>query len=298
MKNKLRIVLVVIAVMMAVALSVYAAYDSSTDPLISKSYLEQVFGAQIDAKIQELNTSVNEQKQQLEKQNETILSQQNLIERQKSLLEEQAKTLADQGQILAAQQSLLNDSVKKDSELETSLKTALATIETLQNSVNEQLKTLNALSSEIETQKKTISSLNSQLTSQVQLTESQKTKLSTLEKKLNDISKTIELVGTTGATYQVICVKAGQKLICNGGNDVSTELILRSGEAVAVSQYAASGAYAQGLSDATTSTEIYNGQALTINHLIIIPRGDGRGVKVTSEEAYFLVRGVYEIVNG
>ena len=38
-----------------------------------------------------------------------------------------------------------------------------------------------------------------------------------------------------------------------------------------------------------------DGGELPINHLLIVPRADGRGISVSSEKAYLMVRGDYEI---
>jgi len=48
----------------------------------------------------------------------------------------------------------------------------------------------------------------------------------------------------------------------------------------------------------TTAAEIYNAQALTKNHMCLIPRGDGRGVRATSESVFIMIRGDYTIVEG
>ena len=82
---------------------------------------------------------------------------------------------------------------------------------------------------------------------------------------------------TAGSEYVVEHLKSGEQLIAKA----SCEIILRSGEANVVSPFIEE---ALGLSDMTSGKEITNGQALHKNHYTLIPRGDGRGVVVTSDE--------------
>ncbi|HPU17585.1 MAG TPA: hypothetical protein PLZ27_02825, partial [Bacillota bacterium] len=52
----------------------------------------------------------------------------------------------------------------------------------------------------------------------------------------------------------------------------------------------------QGISDNTLGTDLLNGTAIALNHLLLIPRGgDGRGIKITSTGAFVMVRGEYTI---
>lgn len=74
-----------------------------------------------------------------------------------------------------------------------------------------------------------------------------------------------------------------------GGN--STEMILRTGSAVANIPASAGG----GLSDLTSGSNVANGKAISANHLMLFPRDDGRGIKVTKDNTYIMVKGDYEI---
>ena len=82
-------------------------------------------------------------------------------------------------------------------------------------------------------------------------------------------------------------VKAVKGQIVVGGE--GAEIILRSGNAESYCEGA------DGIVDVTTGKEYFNGTALTNNHLIIIPRADGRGAKITSDEAWFIVKGGYTL---
>lgn len=35
--------------------------------------------------------------------------------------------------------------------------------------------------------------------------------------------------------------------------------------------------------------------AITVNHQLLVPRPDGRGIRITSGEAYVMIRGAYTI---
>ena len=83
--------------------------------------------------------------------------------------------------------------------------------------------------------------------------------------------------------YTVECLTNGQKLLGN------CEIILRSGSAEAVCPGA------NGISDLTEGADLADRTALSPNHLLLVPRDDGRGLVVTSKEAYVMVRGTYRI---
>ncbi len=88
----------------------------------------------------------------------------------------------------------------------------------------------------------------------------------------------------SGNIFKPVLVEVGQTIYGKEG----TELILRSGKGNAVVPGA------EGISNLTSGLELRNKGTVNKNHLIIIPRSDGRGVKVT-EKAWFLVKGEYEI---
>ncbi len=90
--------------------------------------------------------------------------------------------------------------------------------------------------------------------------------------------------GGASTNYEVVHLQAGDKIIGGEG----TEIILRAGEATAIDNGS------NGISDMTSGTELWSGNAVKSNHLILIPRADGRGVKVNTE-AYFMIRGAYTI---
>lgn len=85
-------------------------------------------------------------------------------------------------------------------------------------------------------------------------------------------------------SYTPVKLESGQKLI----GDEGTEVILRSGEATAIDNGS------NGISDITGGKDLMTGNAVAANHLLLIPRKDGRGI-VVSTEAWVMIRGNYTI---
>lgn len=67
--------------------------------------------------------------------------------------------------------------------------------------------------------------------------------------------------------FRVVTVPAGQTIIGDGG----TEIVLRGGKATAITT--AQG----GLLNVTSGVDVQQGEAISPNHLIVVPRNDGRG---------------------
>lgn len=112
-------------------------------------------------------------------------------------------------------------------------------------------------------------------------------RLSSLNQEINARLSAIE--NTTGASggllkYEVLSLDAGQ-IIHLGAN---TQFILRSGKATAI---AGTGG---GLSDLTVGNDLKTGESLTLNHLLLVPQSDGRGVQITAS-AWMMVSGQYSI---
>lgn len=111
-------------------------------------------------------------------------------------------------------------------------------------------------------------------------------KIAEHEKTIAELNEKIKNINTGGTSaLEVVNLKAGEKLIAKAG----TEIILRGGKATAIASELG------GLSDVTKATDIAHGVEIAPNHLLIVPRDDGRGVLATVD-AIFIVRGKYEIV--
>ena len=85
--------------------------------------------------------------------------------------------------------------------------------------------------------------------------------------------------------FTVLELTKGQKLFAGGGS----EIILRGGTANAIS-----GQFG-GLADITSGKDLNTGESLGLQHLLIASRDDGRGVVITSDQAWILIRGSYTL---
>lgn len=100
-----------------------------------------------------------------------------------------------------------------------------------------------------------------------------------------DEENTQKEIDTSAFIFKIENLKAGSTLKCGEG----TEFIIRTGEMTALAS--ASG----GLSDVTTGENIDGDKIVPKNHHIVIPRNDGRGLKVTTGGA-IMIKGEYEII--
>jgi len=119
-------------------------------------------------------------------------------------------------------------------------------------------------------------------------------KINQLNLVIEDLNSQIEALSSQleeqkkYATFTVIELKAGQQLVAGE----SSEIIVRSGKATAVS-----GVNGDGLADITSdqSKTLYTGDEVPLNHLLLVSRDDGRGIKAVSNEVFLLFKGTYEI---
>lgn len=85
-------------------------------------------------------------------------------------------------------------------------------------------------------------------------------------------------------SYEAVFVNAGKKVLGGDGS----EIILRSGEAKSL----ASGI--NGIADLTGGKDLMGDQAIIQNHLLLVPRNDGRGIIATTD-IWIMVKGGYTI---
>lgn len=85
-------------------------------------------------------------------------------------------------------------------------------------------------------------------------------------------------------TFQATHIPSGTKLVGAEG----TELILRSGSAAAVDNGI------DGISDLTAGKDLKSGTAIVANHLLLVPRADGRGIYAKTE-LWVMIKGDYTL---
>lgn len=86
-------------------------------------------------------------------------------------------------------------------------------------------------------------------------------------------------------SFRVIQVAKGQKVIAEAG----AELVLRSGTATIQAQGASGG-----VADLTGAVDLAHGKPVPANHLLMVPRTDGRGLTATSD-LFLMVKGIVSI---
>lgn len=107
-----------------------------------------------------------------------------------------------------------------------------------------------------------------------QLTNTFSEKFTELE---GNVDKTLKEVSENGVStpseFKVITLNTDETIIC----EASTEIIVRSGKCTVITSETSSG----GISDITEGKDLANGEAITNNHMLIVPKSDGRGIKAT-----------------
>lgn len=95
--------------------------------------------------------------------------------------------------------------------------------------------------------------------------------------------------GTSGSTaVQVMELKAGQAIYGKEG----TQFIVRTGKVKVIA-----GAKGDGIPDLTSGSDLKGNQQVELNHLLLVPRTDKRGLKVADDSpssAFIIVIGDYE----
>lgn len=120
-------------------------------------------------------------------------------------------------------------------------------------------------------------------------------KIQALQSQISELKSMVDLLTAGGAqtpsvspdAFSVVQLQYGQKVIAGE----SCEIILRSGTANVVLDAASLG----GISDLTQGVDLTNGTSVTPNHYLLVPRNDGRGIYITSDVAFIMIKGAYTI---
>ena len=114
-----------------------------------------------------------------------------------------------------------------------------------------------------------------------------------LSKIESDYVKISDLTDMLSGELTLITLNKGDTLMSKG----VCEIVVLSGSATALITSSANVNAGQGLVDVTDGTVVTNGTLVALNHKIIIPKADGRGLVVTSDGISVLVRGAYTVAN-
>ncbi|WP_053955323.1 hypothetical protein [Inediibacterium massiliense] len=106
-----------------------------------------------------------------------------------------------------------------------------------------------------------------------------------IQQVLNIKNDTNSGIVSASSSFEVIEVQKGQKVIAGEG----TEMVLRSGQAKAIAT--SSG----GIADLTIGKDLKSGESIPLQHLLLFPRDDGRGIEILWDKTFILVKGTYEI---
>ncbi len=114
-------------------------------------------------------------------------------------------------------------------------------------------------------------------------------KINDLTASVNSLSQQLQSLQKLQASkYEIVAIKPGKQMITGD----STEIILRQGQAKVI------GSSLGGLSDVTEGIDIAGGGNVPPNHLLIVPRDDGRGIvadQYSEKDVLVLVKGTYTI---
>jgi len=88
----------------------------------------------------------------------------------------------------------------------------------------------------------------------------------------------------TVVPFTPVLIPAGRTLRAHAG----VEFIVRGGQATVISGV-------DGLVDVTAGFDRTNGQTIPLNHLMLVPRTDGRGLRAVTD-TWVMIKGIYEII--
>ncbi len=112
-----------------------------------------------------------------------------------------------------------------------------------------------------------------------------------MEKVEAEYIKISDISAASAGSYMLLTLKKGQTVM----SSACCEIISLSGSAAVLVTSAANISSGAGISDLTKGSVLTNGTLIPTNHYLVIPKGDGRGFTVTSDNANILIRGEYNI---
>lgn len=129
-----------------------------------------------------------------------------------------------------------------------------------------------------------IQELNKQVSDLTKQVEDLTRQKENLIKQAEDLAKQAE-EQAKGSKFEAVMVGKGKQLVAGA----STEIVVRTGKALAIA-----GVNGDGLSDLISGIDLQTGAEIPRNHLLLIPRDDGRGFKAMTD-VWILIKGSYVI---
>ena len=93
-------------------------------------------------------------------------------------------------------------------------------------------------------------------------------------------------IGQASNTFEVVTVHSGNRIICGKG----TEFIVRMGNGSIIASERG------GIADVTSGVDLGNGHTAPLNHLLIVPLDDGRGIQVGGGDMILMIKGGYTVL--
>ncbi|MBQ0102451.1 MAG: hypothetical protein KBT31_06630 [Firmicutes bacterium] len=106
-----------------------------------------------------------------------------------------------------------------------------------------------------------------------------------------DYVKAEDIANISGGNYTAVSLSKGQTVMAKG----VCEIIITEGSATALITSATNIRNGVGISDLTAGNYVINGSPLLVNHYLVIPKADGRGLTAASDNVNILIRGEYNI---
>jgi len=276
--KRLKITAVAAAVMLAGTVTVYASYDSSKDPVVSLSYLTDVFKPEVKGELSsEIKSSLKtELKNEIKSELKTAIKSEISSELKSSIKSEISSEL--KSSLKSELKSEISASLK--SELKSELSTELQA--EIKPSIKEEV--IADLKGELK------SELKNEIKTELGTSLKESLKSELYEELSVDMSATVEAlqkqIDILSNEYEVITIEKGKKFTAKS----ACEILLLSG-AMNVKCRAAN----EGIVDCTDGVILYDGQNVPVHHKLIVPdNGDSRGFAVTATTE-ILVKGGYTI---
>ena len=92
--------------------------------------------------------------------------------------------------------------------------------------------------------------------------------------------------------FEIIQLTTGKTILAHAG----CQLILRSGTAI-INSYTSPDGIENGVQDITDGVDLKGNEPCPMNHMLLVPRTDTRGITTTSDEVYVMICGNYELKN-